>query len=331
MATQTLLDLYLTDNTIINIPVNGLPQGIDRDLVKSYILDACGECVPRYQTVEKYKVMNDLFYRTHQKEFEHLLKVVNADYSPIENTDRYTSISDSTSEDESGTNSKTTSQTTSSERDDSTNVTGSTTNGNTQTHENGIEDTVVESTTTAGTDALSHNTTRATTDSKTETQGTTVSTTAEHQVSAENVATYSPETKDITSTTNGGSNSTQGTGSETLTGTDTTTTSGSEDRTITTSHDGTETVTDQGQTSTTGSTTNHSENSGSLSGTEQGQDTREKTITYEHTEHTHGNIGVTTNSAMLTDEVNEVIMSGIINIYKMISVMYDSYMMIGVY
>lgn len=82
---QSLIDY---DNTILD-GAELVPAGIDPDLVKSEIMLQCGLLQPLYPEPETMKNAITQWFAARHWTFEHLLNIIKAEYSPIENTDRY--------------------------------------------------------------------------------------------------------------------------------------------------------------------------------------------------------------------------------------------------
>lgn len=69
--------------------VSLVPDGIDVDTLKSEIMLQCGLLQPLYSEPAVMKNAITQWFSARAWTFEHLLKIINAEYSPIENTDRY--------------------------------------------------------------------------------------------------------------------------------------------------------------------------------------------------------------------------------------------------
>lgn len=84
---KTLYDLYEEDNSILaGVDV---PEPFTDETAKAVILMRCRNVVPIYQNSADFKTYTALWFATHQIALAHLAKVAQADYSPIENTDRF--------------------------------------------------------------------------------------------------------------------------------------------------------------------------------------------------------------------------------------------------
>ena len=82
---QSLIDY---DNTILD-GAELVPAGIDPDLVKSEIMLQCGLLQPLYPEPETMKNAITQWFAARHWTFEHLLNIIKAESSPIENTNRY--------------------------------------------------------------------------------------------------------------------------------------------------------------------------------------------------------------------------------------------------
>lgn len=65
-----------------------VPAGIDANILKSQIMLECGLLTPLYSEPEVMKAAIAQWFAARTWTFEHLLKIINAEYSPIENYDR---------------------------------------------------------------------------------------------------------------------------------------------------------------------------------------------------------------------------------------------------
>lgn len=68
--------------------VNIVPTGIDANILKSEIMLECGLLTPLYSEPEVMKAAITQWFASRLWTFDHLLKIVQAEYSPIENYDR---------------------------------------------------------------------------------------------------------------------------------------------------------------------------------------------------------------------------------------------------
>lgn len=65
-----------------------VPAGIDANILKSEIVLECGLLTPLYSEPQVMKAAIAQWFAARTWTFEHLLKIINAEYSPIENYDR---------------------------------------------------------------------------------------------------------------------------------------------------------------------------------------------------------------------------------------------------
>lgn len=84
MTLQNQLDYLpsLLDGVVV-------PAGIDSNILKSEIMLECGLLTPLYSEPLTMKAAIAQWFASRAWTFEHLLKIVNSEYSPIENYDRY--------------------------------------------------------------------------------------------------------------------------------------------------------------------------------------------------------------------------------------------------
>ena len=71
-----------------------LPEGspLDRDTLVNVIMEKCGLNIPLYADAVVMKSAITLWSAKHQYTFKHVGKIFDAEYSPIENTDKYETI-----------------------------------------------------------------------------------------------------------------------------------------------------------------------------------------------------------------------------------------------
>lgn len=242
---MAIRDFYDWDSTIFDGVV--VPAGLDRELVINQIMMDCGLMDSYYITPSVFKMAVTQWFATHQWNFEHLIKVVEATYSPIENTDRY-------SEHIIGRN-----------RNENEDVAGY------MASERQVSDDTNRSDTRKTEDNLDNNiNTTGTTDSET-------------TVSAFNSDSYQPDTKVE------GSNSSQ---TDSVTNEEITEEGSGEEHTT------------HSETNSEGNTVNRNGSSDEIE---------------SYNEHTHGNIGVTTNQQMINEEL--ALMKSF-NLYQFISNMF---------
>lgn len=251
-------------------PLSGiaLPAPLDAEACRSAILIRCGMLEPVYYEPEVFTQIFASWFAMREWNFKHLLAVIEAEYSPIENTDRYSEHT--INRNDSGTTRHSGSDVTRLSGDDKSTLSGTDATAATGT----------DSTRSSGQDA-----TAATgTDTETRTPNTTETRTDE--ISAENAASYQADSKHTT-TENG-----------------TETTAMQHGKTDTTTYGKTDTTT-YGKTDTT--------TYGKIDTTTYGKtETVEHGLTEErsgngaesYTEHTHGNIGVTSNVTLIDEELD---------------------------
>lgn len=62
-----------------------VPEPLNIDMVKNEIMKRCGLLRPVYAEPEVFKQLTKMWFDSNQWNFDHLVKIINADYSPIEN------------------------------------------------------------------------------------------------------------------------------------------------------------------------------------------------------------------------------------------------------
>lgn len=72
-------------------PLSGIsvPEPLKADYVRSAIVVRCGLLTPIYSEPDVFRSITADWFYTKQWTFEHLVKIIEAEYSPIENYDRY--------------------------------------------------------------------------------------------------------------------------------------------------------------------------------------------------------------------------------------------------
>lgn len=83
-----------------------VPAPLDSDKLKTEIVMQCGLLTPLYSEPETMKSLISHWFGSRTWMFEHLIKVIQAEYSPIENVDRYDSTTTSTISSESESSSE---------------------------------------------------------------------------------------------------------------------------------------------------------------------------------------------------------------------------------
>lgn len=68
-----------------------VPEGIDRETLISAIMIRCGLLTPVYNDPYTFQKATSVWFMSKQWTFEHLVNIIKAEYSPIENVDRYDS------------------------------------------------------------------------------------------------------------------------------------------------------------------------------------------------------------------------------------------------
>lgn len=97
-------NLLTWDPTILDGVI--VPEGIDADILKGEIRLQCGLLTPLYPEPETMKAAITQWFTARSWTFQHLVNIINAEYSPIENTDRYDSTTRTINGSESGTDSE---------------------------------------------------------------------------------------------------------------------------------------------------------------------------------------------------------------------------------
>ena len=97
-------NLLSWDPTILDGVV--VPEGIDIDILKGEIRLQCGLLTPLYPEPETMKAAIAQWFAARSWTFQHLVNIIKAEYSPIENTDRYDSTTRTITGSESGTDSE---------------------------------------------------------------------------------------------------------------------------------------------------------------------------------------------------------------------------------
>lgn len=77
-------------------PLSGIsvPDPINKNLVRSAIVTRCGLLTPLYGEPEVFTSIVTDWFKEKQWTFEHLINIIKAEYSPIENVDEYTDYLD---------------------------------------------------------------------------------------------------------------------------------------------------------------------------------------------------------------------------------------------
>lgn len=269
-----------------------VPEGLDMARVRGAIVMRCGLLTPLYSEPEVQKAATQQFFFENQWNFRHILEIVKAQYSPIENVAEWRT-------EKTKTNGK---ETLTVDRHE------------TEVHSGTDARNIKEGGTTV--DAESGTTTQAESGSTTQAEsGSTVDTmqhgkTTTREISAENASTYQADTR------------------ETLGGSDVDTVQ--HGKTDTTTHGKTDTTT-HGRTDTTthGKTVDDNLTHGHKIGRNGGdKHTTESGGGSEFEVMRHGNIGVTTNQKMINEELD---LLERFNPYRFIAELYERELIIGIY
>ena len=279
-----------------------VPAPIQIDTVKDYIMLRCGLLTPMYPEPELFKIQTRMWFTKEQWEFDHLVKILLADYDIIDNVDEWEDWTES----HSGTDSREYGG-----HDDFTHG---------ETHTLSGEDTLThgETHTLSGTDTLTHGETH--TLSGKDTNADTTAT--EHTVSAYNSGTYQADSKD----SNSGNIETTYGKKDTASGDDVT----EYGRTDTASGD------DSTQYGKTDTASGDDVTQYGRTDTASGKDTTDygKTDDFTHGEvvefhkHRHGNIGVETAQDIIQKELD---LLERFNVYDWIARKFERDLMIQVY
>ena len=81
---MNLHNLINLDPTVLD-GVELVPEGISADILKSEIVLQCGLLRPVYPEPEVFKELCKQFFQARSWEFKHLLNIIDAEYSPIDN------------------------------------------------------------------------------------------------------------------------------------------------------------------------------------------------------------------------------------------------------
>ena len=89
MNLQNLIDYCSLNN--LTSPLDGVitPDPINAEMVKSYIMIRCGLLTPVYNDPDTFREACRVWFAARSWEFTHLINILEAKYSPIENVDRY--------------------------------------------------------------------------------------------------------------------------------------------------------------------------------------------------------------------------------------------------
>lgn len=297
-----------------------VPAPLNLEEVLSEIVKRCGLLEPQYSEPGLMRRLTQHWFVVNQWQFEHLVNIILAEYSPIENTDRYTQIEDTRSGETGSTKTRTGSGSEAHTGTDARTIANSGTD--TEKHTGTDARTVANS----GTDTETHSGTDARTiaNSGTDTETHSGTDTDTRTVSAYNTSTYQPDNKEdrmhgeVIATQHGHGqtdNLSHGEQIATQHGKSTNDSLIHGEQVATTYGKGTSDSLQHGEQIARTDT-----ESETISGTDE--------ATSEHTEHTHGNIGVTTNQELINQELQ---LLKDFNVYDWIAAKYEREMMIQVY
>lgn len=83
-----LQEIYKTD-MFSDCTRDTIPAPLDPEMVRSSIVMRCGLLDPAYSEPSIMHQLTNLWFHTNAWNFQHLVNIILAEYSPIENTDRY--------------------------------------------------------------------------------------------------------------------------------------------------------------------------------------------------------------------------------------------------
>ena len=308
---QNLLDYY-SQRGIDAFENCSVPDPLDLNLLKSYIVRRCGLLEPVYGEPLLFKMQIKMWFDSNQWRMDHLVKILLSDYEPAENIFEH----EEWEEEHSGTD--TNGGTDSLQHGETHTLSGQDTLGHGETHTLSGQDTLGhgETHTLSGQDTLGHGEIHTLSGKDTDADTTT----NEHTVSAYNASTYQPDSKDQ----KGGSIETTYGKTDTASGTDTTTYG----KTDTAS--GTDTTT-YGKTDTaSGTDTTTYGKTDTASGTD--TTTYGKTFTHgekiEYTRDRNGNVGVKSSSDLILEEIN---MLEQFNVYETLASWFERDNMVQIY
>ena len=119
-------------------PLSGIdvPSPINKNLVRSAIMVRCGLLTPLYGEPDVFTQIVADWFKEKEWTFKHLINIINAEYSPIENVDEYTDYTDKKKN--SGDSATTENRTANTNTTNSRNFTDNTVNSGTDTTTNTI-------------------------------------------------------------------------------------------------------------------------------------------------------------------------------------------------
>lgn len=298
---QNFLNIDMFDDCTV-------PQGLNMERVRGAIVMRCGLLTPLYNEPETQRAATQQFFFENQWNFQHIINILNADYSPIENVAEWR---DETTTNKGGeTLNITHSNTEQNSGADVRNINEE--NSGTDTRKIISDKTETESIEGTESRALSGNENNSSDTNSTETEN------IERTISAENVGTYSPDNQETSSKTLHGeiSETKKSEGSDVLTLDKT-------DKIVT--HDETSDDLTYDKKTDTDDTLNY----GKIV-TNNGADTHntDKNSETNYSVFRHGNVGVTTNQQMINEELD---LLERFNPYKFIADLYEKELILGLY
>lgn len=87
MARLTLWGMYQYEPNLFQGAL--LPPGLVKDTFIELLMESCGELYPHKQAVPQLRTSISIWFQAHLEEFDRIKKALEAEYSPIENYDRY--------------------------------------------------------------------------------------------------------------------------------------------------------------------------------------------------------------------------------------------------
>lgn len=98
LISLSLLAFYEHDNTLFDNLT--LPEGIDKEIVVSHILNSAGDFEPTYTEYDFLKYEIGMWGKRHYFTFDRWIKALSKEYDPLSNYDRYEFSSDNFNENE---------------------------------------------------------------------------------------------------------------------------------------------------------------------------------------------------------------------------------------
>lgn len=264
-----------------------VPAPLSNDTMKSAIMIRCGLLTPVYGEPELFRDMVTHWFTVKQWTIEHLINVINAEYSPIENYDRYEDITDSSTGSETEHNTGRYNDTHSgTDMESSSGTYNDTHSGNDKESSSGTD---------TEKSSGKYNDTHSGNDKESNSGNIKNNDTTENTVSAYNSSSYQPDTKETVSKNETHADDKTFTHGHKLSNTheDNKNFTHENDKTFTHGHKLSNTHEDD-KTFTHGHT---------LSNTHEDDKTVSRSGDNTRTAHLHGNIGVTTNQQLIEQEL----------------------------